>query len=213
MHKTIAAWQGLLMLSHTVSSDAAISNSPRALIDDRTPSCEEETPEDRMGPYYMPGAPIRTTLVAEGTPGRRLVIRGRVRAVRSHAHESIRGLGRAIVDVWQANDVGEYDNEGFTLRGRFIADADGVFCVETIVPGRYLDGDGYRPRHLHVIVTAEDHAPVTTQIYFAGDPFNASDVGFKESLMITPEAGPDRDEATFDFVLAGCRELSRRDRS
>jgi protocatechuate 3,4-dioxygenase beta subunit len=180
--------------------------APRPLADVPTPSCEEEeTPEDRMGPYYTAGAPFRTSLVDEGMVGTRLVIRGRVRATRSSRSQAIRGLGGAIVDVWQANDAGEYDNVGFTLRGKFLADAEGNFCIETIVPGRYLDGDGYRPRHLHVIVTAEGHAPVTTQIYFAGDPFNAGDIGFKESLMLTPVAALDGDETAFDFVLAPSR--------
>ncbi len=167
-------------------------------LDQATPGCdEEETPEDRIGPYYTPNAPFRTSLIDEGMKGTKLVIRGRVRSTRSP-----RGLAGAVLDVWQADDGGAYDNEGFTLRGKFRADASGAFTIETIVPGRYLDGDGYRPAHLHVIVRAEGHADVTTQLYFAGDPFNAGDVGYKKCLEISPTASADGELATFTFVLA-----------
>jgi protocatechuate 3,4-dioxygenase beta subunit len=160
-----------------------------------TDSCEE-TPEDRLGPYYTPGAPTRTTLVEPGMVGTRLVITGRVRSTRGLA------LGLATIDVWQTNDAGEYDHVGFTLRGKFVADAEGRYVIETILPGRYLDGEDYRPRHIHVIASADGHVAVTTQLYFDGDPFNAADIGFKESLMLTPRCDGDGLAATFDFVLA-----------
>lgn len=164
-----------------------------------TPSCEDPTDDDPEGPYYMAGAPRRTTLVEAGMPGTRLVIRGRVLA----AGGTCAALGGAEVDVWQANDAGDYDNVGFTLRGVFVADANGAYQIETIVPGRYLNSASYRPRHVHVIVRAPGRPKLTTQLYFEGDPFNASDGMFKDSLVIAPkEDGAGGQMATFDFVLA-----------
>lgn len=162
-----------------------------------TPSCEE-TEDDPLGPYYSAGAPKRTTLIEPGMQGKRLVITGRVLS----AGATCAGLAGAELDVWQANDAGDYDNAGYRLRGVFVADPAANYRLETIVPGRYLNGSSYRPRHIHVIVRAPGHAPLTTQLYFAGDPFNASDGMFKERLLITPgDDGAGGEVAKFDFFL------------
>ncbi len=165
--------------------------------DASTPSCEE-TEDDPLGPYYRPGAPTRTSLVTPGMRGYRLVVEGRIRA----AGGICAGLGGATVDVWQADHAGAYDLVGDVLRGVFVADGAGAYRVETIVPGRYLDGDRYRPRHLHVIVRAPGRPPLVTQLYFAGDPYNASDGMFKPSLALEVRAtGLGSYVAAFDFVL------------
>lgn len=165
--------------------------------DASTPSCEE-TEDDPLGPYYRAGAPTRTSLVTPGMRGYRLVVEGRVR----RAGAACAGLAGATVDVWQADHAGAYDQVGYTLRGVFVADAAGAYRLETIVPGRYLDGDHYRPRHLHVIVRAPGRPPLVTQLYFAGDPYNASDSMFKPTLALKVRAsGLGAYVASFDFVL------------
>jgi protocatechuate 3,4-dioxygenase beta subunit len=162
-----------------------------------TAACEE-TASDALGPYYTPGAPQRTTLVEPGMAGTRLTITGRVLS----SGASCAALAGAEIDVWQANDAGVYDNAGFTLRGKFIADAAGSYRIETVLPGRYLDGARYRPRHVHVIVRAQGRAELTTQLYFAGDPYNATDALFQESLAMSPvDDGAGGQTSSFDFVL------------
>jgi protocatechuate 3,4-dioxygenase beta subunit len=87
------------------------------------------------------------------------------------------------------------------LRGKLRADASGAFRVRTIVPGRYLNGAQYRPAHVHVKVSAPGFLPLTTQLYFPGDPYNAVDPFIVRSLImrVADEGGLKR--ASFDFVL------------
>lgn len=48
-----------------------------------------------------------------------------------------------------------------------------MFRVETIRPGNYLQGTGYRPAHIHFTFARAGYRTVTTQVYFAGDPYLA----------------------------------------
>ena len=72
------------------------------------------------------------------------------------------------------------------LRGRVVTDAEGRYEFRTVMPGVETFGfapdspltelaealrlPGLRPLHIHAIVTAEGCLPLTTQIYFDGDP-------------------------------------------
>lgn len=155
------------------------------------------------GPYYRTGAPIRSSLSgqADGVP---LELRGRVLSA-----DCSSPLSGAVVDVWHADSKGHYDNDrsgamsgqGFHFRGVIVADARGEYSVKTIVPGRYLNGRQYRPAHLHVKLSAAGHAPLTTQLYFPGDPFNDVDPFIKQSLVMEVE-GKDAKRGQFDFVLS-----------
>jgi hypothetical protein len=167
-----------------------------------TESCIEATEDDPLGPYYTANPPKRTTLVEDGMLGTRLVVEGRVLGVGA-AGATCNALAGAEVDVWQANDAGDYDNAGYTLRGIFTSDANGKYRVETILPGRYLDGAEYRPRHIHVRVRAPGKKELITQLYFEGDPYNATDGMFKPSLAMKPkDDGKGGLIADFHFVLA-----------
>jgi protocatechuate 3,4-dioxygenase beta subunit len=157
-----------------------------------------ETEANIEGPFYKAGAPSRMVLVTEDMPGTRLTVSGRVLAA-----DGCTPLAGATLDVWQADDAGAYDNDGFQLRGVLETAADGTYEVFTIVPGRYLNGDRYRPAHIHVKASAAEHQLLTTQLYFAGDPFNEGDPFIKDSLIMTPSQNGDGSlAATFDFVLA-----------
>ena len=57
--------------------------------------------------------------------------------------------------------------------------------MRTIVPGRYLNGAQYRPAHLHLKVSGAGLRPLTTQLYFAGDPYNAADPWFRPGRALT----------------------------
>jgi protocatechuate 3,4-dioxygenase beta subunit len=80
-------------------------------------------------PYYKQGPPRRKALAGGDVSGRRLVIAGRVLST------ACRPLARARVDFWQADGNGEYDNQGYRLRGYQRSDGDGRYRVETVVPG------------------------------------------------------------------------------
>jgi len=163
------------------------------------------TEPDIEGPYYRPGAPLRSDLTTPDLEGRRLTVRGLVRG------RDCAPLAGALLDVWQADAQGHYDNDGsgahppgsLVLRGRLRTDDRGRYELRTLLPGHYLDGRTYRPAHIHVKVAAASHEALTTQLYFAGDPYNEGDRWFRPSRLLRPE--PERGElaAPFDFTLGG----------
>ena len=163
-----------------------------------------ETHDNIEGPYYRAGAPQRSDLVDRGMQGTPLEIAGRVTGI-----DCATALRDAKLEVWQANAAGHYDNDGsfgptgafMMLRGLIAVDGDGRYRVKTIVPGRYLNGKQYRPAHVHVKVTAQGYSPLTTQLYFPGDPYNDIDPFIHKSLIMQVARDADRMKAAFDFVL------------
>lgn len=119
------------------------------------------------GPFYTAGTPSLTDgylLAPISEPGERLIISGVVRTL--DCTEIIRD---AVIDIWQADDSGDYDNTGYHLRGQTTSNISGIYMFETIKPGKYLNGASYRPSHIHIKVTAPGFSTFTTQIYFEGD--------------------------------------------
>jgi protocatechuate 3,4-dioxygenase beta subunit len=159
-----------------------------------TPACDdgdEPTAAQTEGPYFTPGSPERRSLLEDGIEGERLVIAGRVLTT------GCRPVGRALLDFWQADAGGEYDNDGFRLRGHQFTDARGRFRLETVVPGLYPG----RTRHVHVKVQAPRRDVLTTQLYFPGEEANASDGIFVPELVMDVRRGGGGRRASFDFVL------------
>ena len=84
-------------------------------------------------------------------------------------------------------------------RGLFTCDDEGRFWFRTVTPSAYpIPTDGpvgglltatgrhpYRPAHIHLIVAADGHLPVTTHVFVAGSPYLDSDAVFavKQSLV------------------------------
>ena len=160
-----------------------------------TPTCADDddpTPEQTEGPYFTPASPLRRSLVTAGLPGTRLTVTGRVLTTRCRA------VPRALLDFWQADARGVYDNGGYRLRGHQLTDAAGRFRLTTVVPGLYPG----RTRHLHVKAQAPRGSVLTTQLYFPREPRNRSDGIFDAALLLRNlrrERGGWR--AAFDFVL------------
>ena len=97
-------------------------------------------------------------------------------------------------------------------RGRIRTDADGQYRFRSIRPTFYpVPSDGpvgamlrkmgrhpMRPGHIHMIVSAPDHHPITTHLFAAGSEYLDSDAvfGVKDSLVTdfrqhAPGVGPD----------------------
>jgi protocatechuate 3,4-dioxygenase beta subunit len=156
-----------------------------------TPACDDgddPTPAQTEGPYFTPDSPERASLLEAGLQGDRLTVAGTVLAT------DCRPLPRALLDFWQADAAGNYDNQGYRLRGHQFTGADGRFRLETVVPGLYPG----RTRHIHVKVQAPDGPVLTTQLYFPGEAANAGDGIFREELLLAMDG--DR-QASFTFVL------------
>ena len=160
-----------------------------------TPACgdddDEATPAQTEGPYYTPNTPERASLIEPGVTGVRLVIAGQVLTT------DCKPVGQALLDFWQADDRGIYDNAGYRLRGHQFADDQGRYQLETIVPGLYPG----RTRHIHVKVQAPNQPALTTQLYFPNEPRNGSDQIFSSDLLVDLRDDGDGKQATFDFVL------------
>jgi protocatechuate 3,4-dioxygenase beta subunit len=159
-----------------------------------TPACHDgDAPTLRQtdGPYFKPSSPQRADLVEPGMAGRPLEVSGFV------VSRACRPVGHALIDVWQADDTGRYDNQGFRLRGHLFTDAAGRYSLRTIVPGAY---EG-RTRHVHLKVQAPGRPLLTTQIYFPDEPLNRSDGLYRPALTMRVARADDRMLGRFDFVL------------
>jgi protocatechuate 3,4-dioxygenase beta subunit len=159
-----------------------------------TPPCgdPDETPEQTEGPYYTPRSPRRRSLLEPGMAGTRLVLTGTVITT------GCRPVKGALLDFWQADAAGVYDNDGFRLRGHQLAEARGRYRLETVVPGLYPG----RTRHIHAKVKVPGRPVLTTQIYFPGVRANASDGIFDSRLLVRGlRRRPGLWTARFDVVV------------
>jgi hypothetical protein len=161
-----------------------------------TPACDDgddPTLAQTEGPYFTPNSPERASLLEAGMGGQRLVVAGTVLTT------DCRPVRRALLDFWQADDAGQYDNQGYRLRGHQFSDAEGAWRLETVVPGLYTG----RTRHIHVKVQAPDGPVLTTQLYFPGEPANDRDGIFSPELLLgdVRDIGGAR-RGSFTFVLA-----------
>lgn len=168
------------------------------------------------GPFYTENAPIFSdgVIAAPGEPGTRLIVTGQVRSL-----DCSEVIPETILDLWQTNAASQYDNEGFNLRGKVLSNSQGFYRFETILPGKYLNGNRLRPRHIHVKVTTPGNEPFTTQLYFEGDtsipddPAASRDFGqFDATNRIIPLTDNDGTlEGTWDIVIDGGGVLGTED--
>lgn len=160
-----------------------------------TPHCGGDdlaaTVPQTAGPFYTPEAPERRSLVEPDMTGTRLALNGYVYTT------DCQPVPGALLDFWQADDAGVYDNDGYRLRGHQFADDEGRFDLETIVPGLYPG----RTRHIHVIAQAPNGPVLTTQLYFPEEPANASDGIFDPALVMDVADDAEGKLAFFTFVL------------
>jgi len=180
----------------------ALTPTPHTPDDDAPPAdafsaktCGDATADNIEGPFYKPGAPNRATLATKDDEGERLVIAGSVLSI------ACEPIANATLDIWHADTKGGYDNDRWGMRGRMKTDANGRWQLTSIVPGRYMNGRRYRPAHVHVKLHAPGHRDLTTQLYFAGDPYNDGDDFIVSSLIMKHAKKNDVRRALFDFVL------------
>jgi hydroxyquinol 1,2-dioxygenase len=160
-----------------------------------------------MGPFYWvnaPDLPLGSDL-SVGVKGEPTFYSGRVLSVDGQP------LANALLDIWSGDGEGNYDMQipGETemkARGRIRTDAEGRYWFRSIKPTFYpVPTDGpvgvmlskmgrhpFRPGHIHMIVSAEGYAPVTTHLFVADSQYLDSDAvfGMKESLVAQFERHP-----------------------
>jgi protocatechuate 3,4-dioxygenase beta subunit len=202
----IGAWQG-------ATADAAL----------------EPTPSQTSGPFYPLTRPLEAdadlTLLeghAERAAGQVIHLTGRVLNARG---EPIAG---AKIELWQANAKGRYAHPddrnpapldpNFQGFGAQLTDADGQYRFKTIKPAAYpinaMNPERVRPPHIHFDVAARD-SRLVTQMYFPGEPANATDLilgrmdAAEQRALIAQVSRPPADLepdsllVRWDIVLAG----------
>jgi protocatechuate 3,4-dioxygenase beta subunit len=157
-----------------------------------TPACDDDepTPAQTEGPFFTPNSPERNVLRESDLPGTPIALAGLVLT------RSCRPVAGALVEIWHADDAGNYDNEGYRLRGHQFTGADGSYRFDTIVPGLYPG----RTRHFHLKFQAANQPVLTTQFYFPGEPLNERDRIFRPELLLQIAERPEQ-VARFDTVL------------
>ena len=161
-----------------------------------TPACgdndDDPTIAQTEGPYFKASSPQRTSLIEGSVAGTRLLVEGVV------TNTSCRPVAGALLDFWQADNRGEYDNSGFRFRGHQFTDEQGRYRLETVLPGLYPG----RTRHIHVKVQAPNRPVLTTQLYFPNEPGNQRDGIFNSKLVLEDYKDASGGKTgRFDFVV------------
>ncbi|MEN3377341.1 MAG: hypothetical protein V7604_2696 [Hyphomicrobiales bacterium] len=188
--RTVLA-SGALAASSLFTLDPSLAQAPL----NPTPECHDgDAPTARQteGPFFKPSSPERVELIEPGMGGQPLELVGFVLT------RGCKPVAGALIDFWQADHKGEYDNAGFGLRGHQFTDAEGRFRLRTIVPGVY---EG-RTRHIHVKAQPKGGRVLTTQLYFPGEPANSRDGLFRKDLVMRTAKNAGWLAGRFDFVLA-----------
>ena len=171
---------------------ADIFGTPALAATPHIADADEPTPAMTEGPYFTPKSPKRKSIVPTGAPGTRLKLSGRVLTTAG------RPVANALIDFWQADGRGAYDNDGYRFRGHQFTDARGRYDLTTVVPGLYPG----RTKHIHVKVQAPRRQVLTTQLFFPGVAGNRYDGIFEAQCLITAwKLVEGRRVGRFDFVL------------
>ncbi len=149
------------------------------------------TPELTEGPYFTANSPERASLLEDGTVGTQLVITGYVYTT------DCQPVANALLDFWQADANGVYDNSGYNFRGHQFTDASGYYQLTTVIPGIYTG----RTEHIHLKVQAPNGRQITSQLFFPDVAENDTDRIFDQGLLLAIQESSDGQQAQFNFVV------------
>jgi protocatechuate 3,4-dioxygenase beta subunit len=149
------------------------------------------TPALTEGPYFKTGSPERASLLNTDMPGVPLTLSGYVLT------SDCQPVANVLLDFWQADSNGVYDNSGYTLCGHQYTDASGHYQLETVIPGLYPG----RTEHIHVKVQAPDGPVLTTQLFFPGVSGNESDQIYDPALLIHVLSSGNTMQASYNFII------------
>ena len=196
-----------ILLSDVLGLSMMVVSLAQARASGNAKGATEATEATVEGPFYWPGAPELAlgTDIGEGVPGEPAFYMGRVTDLDG------KPLAGALLDVWSGDGDGKYDVQlsaqpKMRARGRFRTDEQGRYWFWSIRPTFYpVPDDGpvgvmmratdrsiYRPGHIHMMVSAPGHVPLTTHIFVADSPYIDEDVVFgkRDSLVVDFEKHP-----------------------
>jgi catechol 1,2-dioxygenase len=168
---------------------------------------DSPTTSDILGPFYRPGAPMRSNIIPSDSQGDPLNLIGTI-----FKEDGKTPLKNAFIEIWQCDEKEYYDNasDDYRFRGALKTSANGKYEFKTIVPVPYKadqnDESSWRPSHIHMRVSVPDQQDLITQVYFKGDkyvdkdPWSSSPQAINRILTITKN-GAGQNEVKFDVVM------------
>jgi protocatechuate 3,4-dioxygenase, beta subunit len=177
------------------------------------------TPSQTEGPFYPLTLPLDADNDLVQVAGRAQIAAGPILHLAGRVLDPDgRPVPGARIEIWQCDALGVYhhsrDRRGpadpnFQGFGATTATADGAYRFRTIEPAPYPG----RTPHIHFKIAGPGFAPLTTQMYLAGQPLNAGDAIYQGigdpaaraavTVALAPAPGlePDALRGSFDIVL------------
>jgi protocatechuate 3,4-dioxygenase beta subunit len=201
----------------------ALAAPARAASDHCSP-----TPRQTTGPFYPLHDQAEVDLDLTHVSGHDAPAAGEVILVRGRVLDAdCRPVEGALVEIWQADSNGRYSHPAdpnparrdpnFQGWGRMVTDAEGRYGFRTIKPAAYplafLEGRpderaGYRTPHIHFRVSKRGRSGFATQMYFAGEALNDSDIllnrvpdAERQKLVIEQAPGRNGEPPLYEFDL------------
>ena len=154
----------------SISAFGAIQWNGKSFVGD------SPTTTDILGPFYRPGAPMRSNIIPPNSKGSPMNLSGTI-----FKEDGKTPINNASVEIWQCDENEHYDNasDSYFFRGAIMTGKNGKYDFKTIVPVPYKadpnDESSWRPAHIHMRVSVVDQQDLITQIYFKGDKYIDSD--------------------------------------
>ena len=165
------------------------------------------TTTDILGPFYRPGAPMRSNIIPTNSSGIPMNLQGTI-----FDENGENPLKNALVEIWQCDENEYYDNtsDNYLFRGAVKTGNNGKYDFKTIVPVPYKananDESSWRPAHIHMRISVPKQQDLITQIYFKGDQYIdndtwASSPGAVNRVLEIVKNSDEEHDVTFDVVL------------
>jgi len=152
------------------------------------------TAEMTLGPFFPREFAEDANDLVRGSPGEAIEISGVVSELDG------KPLDNVILEIWQADGAGRFDNPGFSGWGRAATDAQGVYRFRTIRPGAPR---GRAPHINFLILYSGLMRQLQTVMFFSAVPDPVLDVVEAKERLIARQYG---NTYRFDIRLRGGEE-------
>lgn len=136
----------------------------------------DPTTTDILGPFYRPGAPLRSNLRLTNSNGTPIVLKGII-----FKEDGKTPINNAFVEIWHCDEHEVYDNasDDYNYRGAQKTKSDGKYAFKSILPVPYKadpnDEASWRPAHIHMRVSVPNQQDLITQLYFKNGKYVDTD--------------------------------------
>ena len=190
------------LTAFSISVFGAIQLNGKSFVGD-TP-----TTTDILGPFYRPGAPMRSDIIPPDSKGSPMNLKGII-----FKEDGKTPLNNVLVEIWQCDENEHYDNtsDSYLFRGAIKTGKNGKYAFKTIVPVPYKadpnDEASWRPAHIHMRVSVAEQQDLITQIYFKGDKYNDTDTSASSPQAVNRilnivKNSSGENTVTFDVVMS-----------